>query len=221
MISIKTTILSISFIFYSFASYAGYDKKATGFYLKHFAQVKDLKDTSCKQFLKTVYRGGQPDFSVGDAWINKIKASKIKVVFDLRSETTNAIKERDLLLANGIGYVKIPLSTTGNIMPENLTVEVAEPSNGFSSPVITKTTMPRVQATLYVLSLMEKVVSEQSENGIYLHCQRGEDRTGLMMALLRECSSTAWKSEFNEYGGVMYKPLQALMDEVSKIRSNR
>jgi protein tyrosine/serine phosphatase len=81
--------------------------------------------------------------------------------------------------------------------------------------------MPRVQATLYVLSLMEKVVSEQSENGIYLHCQRGEDRTGLMMALLRECTSTAWKSEFNEYGGVMYKPLQALMDEVSKIRSNR
>lgn len=221
MISIKTAILSASFLFYSISSYAGYDNKATGFYLKHFALAKDLKDTSCKQFLNSVYRGGQPDFAVGDAWINKIKASKIKVVFDLRSETTNAVKERDALLNNGIGYVKIPLSTSGNIMPETLTVEVAEPSNGFNSPVITKTAMPRVQAALYVLSLMNKVISEQSENAIYLHCQRGEDRTGLMIALLRECSGTAWKSEFNEYGGVMYKPLQSLMDEVSKVRSNK
>lgn len=221
MISFKATIFTLSILIFSQFSYAGYDNKATGFFLKHFAMVKDLKDTSCKQFIKTVYRGGQPDFSAGDAWINKIKASKVKVVFDLRSETTNAINERDILLKNGIGYVKIPLSTSGNIMPATLTVEVAEPTNGFSSSVITKTAMPRVEAAIYVLSLMNKVISEQSENAIYLHCQRGEDRTGLMVALLRECNGNAWKSEFNEYGGVMYKPLQALMDEVRQFQSRK
>ena len=72
-----------------------------------------------------------------------------------------------------------------------------------------------------VLDLMEKNINEQSGNGIYLHCQRGEDRTGLMIALLRECQESSWKSEFIDYGGVMYKPLLKLMMDVDKVRNAR
>jgi protein tyrosine/serine phosphatase len=200
-------------------TYGGYDNLGNGFYLKHYAQMKDLKDTSCKQFLKTVYRGGQPVFDGSTTWIDRIKASKIKVVFDLREETKNAALERDTLLKNGIGYVKLPLRTSGDTQAATMNVEVAMPgANKYSSPIITKSVMDSVAATKYVLELMQNVISEQSENGIYLHCQRGEDRTGLMIALLRECNGTAWKSEFLDYGGVMYKPLQQLMNDVKKLR---
>ena len=88
-----------------------------------------------------------------------------------------------------------------------------------SSPVITKTTMNSVDATIFVLDLMEQTTSKQSpEETIYLHCQRGEDRTGMMIALLRACAGTGYKQEFLSYGGVMYKPLQKLMDDVNRKR---
>lgn len=200
--------------------YAGYDNKGTGFYLKHYATQGDLKDATCKPFLKTVLRGGQPVFDGSNTWLNKLKASKVKRVFDLREETTNAALERDTLLKNGIGYVKLPLRTSGTTQAATMTVEVATPSSDLKSPAtIIKTKMSSVDATLYVLNLMEEVISKQSlEDTIYLHCQRGEDRTGLMVALLRQCAGTGYKQEFLSYGGVMYKPLQSLMDNVKRVR---
>jgi hypothetical protein len=200
------------------SAFASYNNKETGFYLKHFATMSDLKDTSCKQFLKTVNRGGQPVFDGTDAWLKRLKLAKVKTVFDLRSETRNAVKERDILLKNGIGYVKMPLKTSGRSQDLSMMIEVAIPSSdGLSSPVITKTVMPTLEATAYVLSLMEETISKQNpEETIYLHCQRGEDRTGLMIALLRQCAGTGYKKEFLSYGGVMYKPLQKLFDDMKK-----
>ena len=202
------------------AAHASYDKKATGFYLKHFANMSDLKDASCKQFLKTVNRGGQPVFDGTDAWLKRLKTAKVTRVFDLRSETGNAALERDTLLKNGIGYVKMPLKTGGTSQDPTMTIEVATPSSdGMSSPVVTRTKMPTLEATAYVLSLMEEVISKQNpEETIYLHCQRGEDRTGVMVALLRQCAGTGYKQEFLSYGGVMYKPLQKLYDDMKKYK---
>lgn len=212
--------ITVALTFNISSAIASYDNKAEGFYLKHYANPGDLKDASCKQFLKTVNRGGQPVFDGTDKWIKKLKASKVKTVFDLRSENTNAVLERDTLLKNGIGYVKLPLKTGGTAQDATMSVEVATPSSDLqSAPVITKTTMESVEATIYVLDLMEQTISKQSvDDTIYLHCQRGEDRTGLMIALLRACAGTGYKQEFLSYGGVMYKPLQKLMDDVNQRR---
>jgi hypothetical protein len=212
-----------AFLLTSAPAQASYSKNVAGFYLKHFALMKDLKDTTCKPFFNRIYRGGQPVFDGSDNWLKKIKSTPIKTVFDLRSESTNAAKERDALLQSGIGYVKLPLTTGGNVPPEFMTVEIAVPGNfvdgkPVSSPTITKTRMTSIAATMFVLDMMEEKISTQGNDSIYLHCQRGEDRTGLMVALLRDCSTTGWRSEFNSYGGVMYKPLQFLFNEVSKLR---
>lgn len=213
-------ILVASFLIFNISSlHAAYDNKGVGFYLKHYANPGDLKDATCKPFLKTVLRGGQPVFDGSDTWIKKLKESKVKQVFDLREETGNAVLERDTLLKNGIGYVKLPLRTSGTTQAQTMVVEVATPATEFRSPTIVKTTMTSVEATVYVLGLMEDIISKQSDNEkIYLHCQRGEDRTGLMVALLRQCSGTGYKQEFTSYGGVMYKPLQQLMNDVNRIR---
>jgi len=210
---IGLTLVSLLFISNTFANYK---KDTEGFYLKHYANPKDLSDTSCRQFQGMLYRGGQPVFDGTDTWINKLKASKIKVVYDLRSETKNAVLERDMLLKNGISYIKLPLSTSGNAQPENFLLEIATPGANGMDPVITKTTMNNVDATIKVLNMMEENLSSQNGEGIYLHCQRGEDRTGTMVALLRECQGGNWKNEFNSYGGVLYKPLEKLMKDVQK-----
>lgn len=203
-------------------AFSGYEKKEAGFYLNHYDQMKDLKDQACRSFLGSVYRGGAPLFDGTDHWIKKINSNKIKMVFDLRNETNNAALERDILLKNNIAYVKLPLKTSGLSQDEKMTIEVALPALDFkSSPTLSKTTMTNVEATLFVLDLMEKNINEQSGNGIYLHCQRGEDRTGLMIALLRDCQESSWKSEFIDYGGVMYKPLLKLMMDVDKVRNAR
>lgn len=213
-------ISCILFLSVSFKALASYDNKSSEFYLKHFANPTDLADKSCKPFLKALYRGGQPVFDGTDKWLLKLKASGIKQVFDLREESGNAVKERDLLLKNGIAYVKLPLRTSGESQPAQFSVEVATPSSDLSSPpVITKTLMNSTDGTIYVLNLMEEMLSKQSKDqSIYLHCQRGEDRTGLMVALLRQCQGTGYKSEFVSYGGVMYKPLQKLMTDVKRFR---
>lgn len=213
-------LLLAGFLFVNVSSlYASYDNKGTGFYLKHYANPGDLKDTTCKPFLKTVLRGGQPVFDGSNTWLKKLKDSNVKMVFDLRSETGNAALERDTLLKNGIGYVKLPLKTSGNTQPSTMVVEVATPATEFRSASVVKTTMTSVEATMYVLDMMEEVISKQSDKEkIYLHCQRGEDRTGLMVALLRQCSGTGYKQEFLSYGGVMYKPLEQLMKDINRIR---
>lgn len=219
MKNINLIITTISLLAITNFSYAGYNGQVNGFYLKHFAKPKDLSDSSCKQFLGQVYRGGQPVFDGSDAWLKKIKESNIKMVFDLRSETGNAQRERDMLLKNGIAYAKLPLNTSGNTQPTNFTIEIAYPASAENeNPNITKMTMNSTDATMTILNLMEEKLSSQNSDGIYLHCQRGEDRTGLMIALLRNCSGNGWKSEFNEYGGVMYKPLQQLMTDINKKR---
>lgn len=201
-------------------TYASYNNKEPGFYLNHYANPSDLKDATCKQFLKTVYRGGQPVFDGSDTWIKRLKANNIRRVFDLRQETGNAANERDTLLKNGISYYKIPLRTSGDRQLPEMTIEEAHPASfKGGKATITKTKMTSVEATKYILEQMEEIISKQSTSeAIYLHCQRGEDRTGLMIALLRQCAGNGYKQEFLSYGGVMYKPLQSLMNEVNNSR---
>jgi hypothetical protein len=226
MKSLKILVLSAIFLNVPWV-HAGYTQKVPGFFLNHFAQMKDLKDPLCNQFMNKLYRGGQPTFDGSNQWLQKIQEKQIKMVFDLREEKGNAAKERDTLLKNGIAYVNLPLRTSGSSQLEQMTVEVAlPPTEEGAAPSISKKTMKNVDATLYVLSLMEGAIMEPSNKGIYLHCMRGEDRTGLMIALLRNCqqnsqdkkANTSWKSEFSEYGGSMYKPLQKLMTDVNKSR---
>lgn len=214
----KFIITTLVLACFSTPSFAGYDNKSPEFYLKHFSTPADLQDSSCKQFLKSLKRGGQPVIDSSNKWLLKLKANGVKQVFDLREEVGNSVQERDILLKNGISYVKLPLRTSGNTQPTEFVVEVATPSADLTSPpTITKTLMNSAQGTIYVLNMMDEMLAKQStDQSIYLHCQRGEDRTGLMVALLRQCNS--YKTEFNNYGGVMYKPLQSLMAEVRKFR---
>jgi hypothetical protein len=197
----------------NFNVYANYNEKVPGFYLKHFSKVKDLKDNSCRKFNDRVYRGGQPIFDNSDIWILTLLTHSIKYVFDFRSENGNSIKERDILLSNRIVYIKVPLETDKKI-PKKIKIEIGLPYKDITKkPIIFESSLERVKAINLILDFMNQAILESN---IYIHCQRGEDRTGIMIALMRDCyDSKEWRKEFNEYGGTMYKPLKEIFEEIN------
>lgn len=118
-----------------------------------------------------------------DAWLKKLKSENIKWVVDLRHEAVGKTEEKRILSENNIKYTLVPLRITHN-------------SEETSSLLID--TVSSVKNT---------------DAKVYVHCKRGEDRTGVFIALLRECSS--WKKEFKDYGGVLYPGLKEIMEDNS------
>lgn len=170
----KTLLL----LFFMQTANAGYENNVDGFYLKHFAKVKDNMPSNCSIFNGRIYRGGEPDLK-SDKWIEKLKSEGIESVIDLRHEASGKDTERKTAEKNGIKYTIIPLSNIKN---------------------------PRWLKDL----LYQTVVNVKNFNDkTYIHCQRGEDRTGAFIALLRDCPQ--WKKEFKDFGGVLYPALYNIM----------
>jgi len=118
-----------------------------------------------------------------DAWLKKLKSENIKWVVDLRHEASGKTEEKRILSENNIKYTLVPLRITHN-------------SDSVENLLL--------ETVLAVKNTDEKV---------FVHCKRGEDRTGVFIALLRDCSS--WKREFKEYGGVLYPGLKEIMENNS------
>lgn len=113
-------------------------------------------------------------------WINKLKEAKIEMVIDLRSEAINIDTEKKIVENAGMQYIIVPLSTTKN--------------------------------SQLVKDLFLKTVEDvrTSKLRTFIHCQRGEDRTGVFIASLRDCPY--WKKEFKDYGGVLYPALAKIIE---------
>ena len=176
--------ISIALLMMTQLAYAGYDGKTDGFYLKHFAKVNDNVASDCTKLNGRVYRGGVPDLKT-DKWIKKLKEEGIQLVVDLRHEGIGLTKEKSILEKNNIKYILIPI--------DNVKYNKAP-----------------------VVDLFWKTTYEvkNSNDRVYVHCQRGEDRTGVFIGTMRTCPS--WKTEFKDFGGVLYPSLKELMEDIDK-----
>ncbi len=185
-----------------------YSKKESGFYLGHFDRSPDLAGYIGK-FDGNVVRGGQPNFNDGTTWINKLKDNSVALVIDLRKEGLSLTKERNDLKAAGISYVILPWNTDGSDQSPKLKVT----ERIFVKGIYTEhtETFDRVDATLRVLKLANEYLD--SNQRIYVHCQRGEDRTGTFISLLRDLKDN-WKKEFSNYGGSYYTALRKHREDV-------
>jgi protein-tyrosine phosphatase len=133
-----------------------------------------------------------------------LEDNEVDIVVDLRSEATSRReKEQDIVEELGLRYLHFPLYTSvprGSSLSEiNSRENVAE----------FRDFMDQVLAAL------------QRGKRVYVHCQRGEDRAGTFVALLKLREGAAcpdWRSkEFRRYGGVFYAPLQDLFNKVRAI----
>lgn len=150
-----------------------------------------------------VFRGGRPDFSEPNA-LATLKENNVSLVVDLRVESARSRKvEEDILIENNIGYFNVGL-TTELPLPNRTRVYRHHPGEASSQSL--PSTLTAVERTIRVI----RAELEQGGN-VFIHCAHGEDRTGLIVALLRDCRS--WRGEFNAYGGTMYSGLQQIFDE--------
>ncbi len=190
----------------NFSSSKGYyDNKADGFFLGHFDSIGELR--GCRNFDSTLYRGGRPELD-SRAWLDRFLNEKIDYVIDLRSEANQ--RAEDTIVNAGLGYIHLPLYTGGTTQPTPSELKIHFP--GEDVQIIKKDI---VDLTIDLLNLTDQL--SQDGHKIYIHCARGEDRSGIFIALLRKCA--AWNPEFRRYGGVEYDPLKWLRLRV-QARSN-
>ena len=191
-----------------------YGKDISGFYLKHFARSTDLQHKTFKlqgveyPFLQNIYRGGRPLVSQGNQWINRLTENKIDLVIDLRSESTEQVAEKSKLKELGISYLRLPWSTSSSVMPSQLTLEEQLYVDGvyFNE----KKSYKRAEASLRAINRAKEFLSKGKR--IYVHCQRGEDRTGYFIGLMRNANE--WRPEFRSFGGSDYASLKAIRAEL-------
>ena len=209
----KLFFLNLLFIFTINATGAdqatgSYDVEEEGFYLKHFDRSPD-SDENCQTFNGLLLRGGQPDLK-SNTWLEKIKDNDVSLVVDLRNDSDNS-SEKNSLLKSGISYIKLPLTTFASNQARNLKVEEASPCfENNCTPTTTITEFYRTKASIYVLKKIRAAFANNKK--VYLHCKRGQDRTGLIAGLLRHCSN--WETEFKNYKGYLYPALKSHLKEI-------
>ena len=127
-----------------------------GFYLDHFAPTAPF------------FRGG----SVRDAGVPCLKELGIAAVLDLRTDVEVSIsKEPEQIVAAGINYLRFPMSTDEVVASEECR------ALGIKSTECNSLAVDRsVNKIKELLSFSKK---------IYIHCARGEDRTGLVIGMFR------------------------------------
>ena len=179
-----------------------YTKTTEGFFLKHFDNVGTRE--SCRDFGQSLARGGQPDLK-SKKWVEKLRAEGITYIVDLRNEA--GTEEEEATLKEGLGYLWIPIRTDGTAQRSSMNYKIRY----LGQNTVTKSADP-VTATLEIIYAIQSLT--QKGHRVYIHCARGEDRTGIILGLLRKCDS--WYSEFKGYGGSYYNSLKWLFENVKK-----
>jgi len=136
-----------------------------------------------------LYRGGQPRLT-DSAWLKKLKSEGISVIVDLRNEAGSS--ERRAAEASGLTYRSLALRTVSESHP----VGTAEKT----------------------IAEIERIKADfAAGRRVFIHCQRGEDRTGTVIGLLRDCGDDGFK-DYKRYGGSYYRSLSTLRTEVEALR---
>jgi len=97
-----------------------------------------------------IYRGGQPSSS----GFRNLASIGIKTVVDLREDGDRTKAEKNVVKANGMKYVSIPMK-------------------GMTTP-----TEKQIDHAL-------RILNDSSAAPIFIHCRRGADRTGVVLACYR------------------------------------
>jgi hypothetical protein len=106
-----------------------------------------------------VIRGGQPS----SAGVNALKNIGVRVIIDLRTdgEVGHGTEPKDAV-TDGIAYFRLPMDTGGKGQEQK-----------------------NEDALLRALGIVRFFLKENKTGLIYVHCERGEDRTGLTVAGIR------------------------------------
>ncbi len=169
----------------------------------HFAQIGAMAGcqvSTSSQDSERIFRGG----AVSQAGAGCLKSSGIRVVIDLRSEGEKGSEKAWVENTSGT-YYSFPMATDSSV-----------PSKSCKNAGLSASQCNRKNA-LGAVDLMDKILSSDSNVQIFVHCARGEDRTGLVIGLYRalkeRCPKAKARSEMAAFYYTAYAPLKSVWDQ--------
>lgn len=201
----KTLPLLLLFVWIVFPAKARADYPAlpvagcpaqTQFNLDHFSAVDGLPG---------LFRGGKP----AQTGIECLKSAGVNAIVDLRSEgETSRSSEESWAREAGIRYFAFPMTTDESVP------SAACRSRGETAVQCNQS------ALLAAVQLLKQLLADGVSEGVFVHCARGEDRTGLVLGTYRlqeQGPSQGWtkaraRQEMREYGYSPYPSLQSIWD---------
>jgi len=214
-LALMTVALFASERAYAQSSLGYYNGQGAGFYLGHFDRSPDLAGYLGK-FNGNLYRGGQPNIKMAKVWLDKLKLNNIKLVVDLRNEAEGLVEEQKGLKASQISYILLPWRTEdADQSPVMRVIKNLFDNGNYTSSV---ENLDKISASLEVIKIAKEYLARGDH--IYVHCQRGEDRSGTFISLLRDLDDD-WEKEFNNYGGTLYPSLKKHREDLLPYLENQ
>ncbi len=168
------------------------------FNLDHYAELVPLsgcQNSAINNLSSRIIRGGTP-FQAG---LQCLHSSGVTAIIDLRKEAEQAT-EPATAENLGLNYYPFPMTADSrNVPSKECLVQKLTPSQC------------NEQSALRAIKKIESILTSDPHAKVYIHCSRGQDRTGLMIGLFRlleaKCSATAARNEMEDF---MYNPYASL-----------
>lgn len=154
-----------------------------------------------------IYRGGFPN----NDGINCLRSMGVKAIFDLRTESVAKENNEKALAANaGLEYFSFPMEVMSNTPGSKACAD-----NGLNSAQCNQ------QSIIGFVKKIKDYLAQNPNAKIYVHCARGQDRTGLAMAFFRvkiqECSKDLARKEMLSYRYNPTKPLEFVWNNIDQL----
>lgn len=154
-----------------------------------------------------IYRGGFPN----NNGINCLSSMGVKAIFDLRTESVARENNEKALAENaGLEYFSFPMEVMTNTPGSRECMD-----NGMNSSQCNQ------QSIVGFVKKLKEYLAQNPNAKIYVHCARGQDRTGLAMAFFRvkiqECSKEEARKEMLSYRYNPTKPLEFVWNNIDQL----
>lgn len=158
-----------------------------------------------------IYRGGNPNRN----GITCLQSLGVKAIFDLRTESVikeaGSTNSEEMLAKNaGIQYFSFPMEVMSNTPGSRSCAD-----SGMNSSQCNQ------QSIESFIRTVRQFLSQNPNAKIYVHCARGQDRTGLAMAFFRVkiqgCSKELARQEMLSYRYNPTKPLEAVWNNIDQL----
>jgi len=166
----------------------------------HHAEVGVLAGCAADEAPGRLIRGGAPS----EAGLACLRQQGVTTVIDLRTEG-EARGARGRAEAHGLAYQRFGMVTRGARVPRECGGATADACNARSVDG--------------AIAAIESALAAAPDARVYLHCARGEDRTGLVIAALRlrqRCPVATVRREMLKHGYYPYPPLEAVWSALTR-----
>lgn len=154
-----------------------------------------------------IFRGGFPN----QGGVNCLRSMGVTAIFDFRTESSIKDGSEKAMAKNaGMQYFSFPME-----------VMTATPGSKSCADAGMNSSQCNQQSVVNFIHTVREYLSQNPNAKIYVHCARGQDRTGLAMAFFRvkvqDCSKELARQEMLSYRYNPTKPLESVWNNIDQL----